>query len=107
MGVIELAVARSVRDEFMQLPTALEQGTATTSIGDRPLIVVTAMAKPDKGWLPPQDEMASLSTNGVHLVLPDATHSSLIGDEDDASRASQAILDVVASVRSETSLANP
>jgi pimeloyl-ACP methyl ester carboxylesterase len=107
LGVARTAFARSVRDEFAQLPTALQQGAALTSLGDRPLIVVTAVADSEVGWLPLQDEMVTLSTNSVHWVLPDATHDSLIDDEGDAALASQAILDVVQSVRAGTPLANP
>ena len=49
--------------------------------------------------MPLQDEMAALSTRGVHTVLPDATHASLIEDERDAIVSSQAILNVVEAVR--------
>jgi len=106
LGVAPTALARSVRDEFAELPTALGQGAALTSFGDRPLIVVTAVADAQAGWLPLQNEMLNLSTNSVHRVLADATHSSLIDDESDAAAASQAILDVVESVRTGTPLAN-
>jgi len=43
--------------------------------------------------------MATLSTRAVHLVLPDATHASLIEDEGDAAVSGQAILNVVDAVR--------
>ncbi|MEU4605415.1 hypothetical protein AB0F43_20725 [Kribbella sp. NPDC023972] len=43
--------------------------------------------------------MATLSTNIAHRVI-DATHDSLISDEEDAAATTQAILDVVSSVRS-------
>jgi hypothetical protein len=36
--------ARAGRDEFISLPTVLQQAAALTSIGDRPLIVVTTVA---------------------------------------------------------------
>jgi pimeloyl-ACP methyl ester carboxylesterase len=107
LGVSNIAFAPSVRDEFAELPTALQQGAALISLGDRPLIVVTAAAEAQAGWLPLQDEMVTLSTNSVHRVLPDATHISLIEDKEDAAMASQAILDVVESVRAGTPLANP
>jgi hypothetical protein len=44
--------------------------------------------------------MATLSTNSVHRVIDGATHTSLIMDEEDAAATTQAILDVVSSVRS-------
>ena len=107
LGVFPVAFGRSVRDEFAELPTALDQGAALTSLGDRPLIVVTAEAEAEEGWLPLQERMVNLSTNSVHRVLPDATHASLIGDESDAAIASQAILDAVEPVRAGTPLADP
>jgi pimeloyl-ACP methyl ester carboxylesterase len=92
--------ARSLRDEFAQLPTALRQAGAVRSLGDKPLIVVTAARDAEIGWLPLQDEMATLSRNSLHLVLPNATHSSLIENAHDSEASSEAILQVVASVRS-------
>jgi pimeloyl-ACP methyl ester carboxylesterase len=95
--------ARSARDEILALPAALEQAAALTSIGDRPLIVVTAGSGQQVGWLEAQAELPDLSTNSVHRVLTAATHSSLIVGVD-APTSTQAILDVVASIRSGTAL---
>ena len=44
--------------------------------------------------------MARLSTNSVHRVIDGATHEDLIVNEQDAAATTQAILDVVSSVRS-------
>jgi hypothetical protein len=52
------------------------------------------------GWLPLQDAMAALSTNSIHRVERCATHTSLIEDRSDSAISIQAILDVVAAVRS-------
>jgi pimeloyl-ACP methyl ester carboxylesterase len=97
------AAARGARDEFMGLPTVLQQSAALTSIGDRPLIVVTAAAEPDPGWVAAQDRLPHLSTASVHRVLATATHNSLISGVD-AAASSQAILDVLASVRAGTAI---
>ena len=43
--------------------------------------------------------MARLSTNSVHRVIAGAAHEDLIANEEDAAATTQAILDVVASVR--------
>lgn len=99
LGITRVGFARSMRDEFAELPTALQQGAVLTSLGDRPLVVVTAVAEAEDGWLPLQDEMVTLSTNSFHMVLPDATHDSLITDQGDAAISSRMILDVVDSVR--------
>jgi hypothetical protein len=90
--------ARGARDEILALPAALQQAQAFTSLGDRPLIVVTAGSGQQAGWLEAQDRMPNLSTNSTHRVLPAATHTSIIGGVD-AEASSQAILDVVSSLR--------
>jgi len=91
---------RIQRDEFAELPMTLTEAAALTTLGDRPLIVVTAAKGASAGWLPLQDKMAGLSTNSAHRVLPDTDHPGVIHDRLGAGQASQAILDVVASVRS-------
>jgi hypothetical protein len=48
--------------------------------------------------------MAALSTNSAHRVIDGATHASLISNEKDAAKTTQAILDVVTSVRSSAPL---
>jgi pimeloyl-ACP methyl ester carboxylesterase len=98
-----LAAARGGRDEFLVLPTVLQQSSVLTSIGDRPLIVVTAAAEADPGWVAAQDNLPRLSTASVHRVLATATHNSLISGAD-AGASSQAILDVVASIRAGTAI---
>jgi hypothetical protein len=47
-----------------------------------------------------QEDLASLSTNSVHRVIEGAAHSDLVLEEEAAAATSQAILDVVSSVRS-------
>ena len=66
---------------------------------DKPLIVLTAGSGPDAAWSAAQNHLATLSTNSVHRVVAGATHEGLIGDERHAAVTTQAILDVVASVR--------
>ena len=97
-------LARSQHDEFAELQTALKQAQALKSLGDKTLIVVTAAKEAQDGWLPLQDAMAALSTNSIHRVLANTTHASLIEDKGDAVMASQAIRDVVDSIRAGTLL---
>ena len=96
---------RSVRDEFSQIRTAMTQAQSLTSLGDRPLVVITAEKDALGGWMAAQDELAALSTNGVHRTLADATHSSLTQNETSAAQSSRAIADVVDAVRTDTPLA--
>jgi pimeloyl-ACP methyl ester carboxylesterase len=97
------AAGRAARDELLALPAALQQAQALTSLGDRPLIVVTAGSGQQAGWLEAQDELPHLSTNSSHRVLHAATHTSLITGVE-ASTSNQAIIDVLASIRSGTPL---
>jgi len=94
---------RSLRDEFAELPTSLDQARLSQDLGDRPLVVVTATRDALAGWLPLQDKMATLSTNSSHRVVP-YTHDSLITDQAAAQTSAQAIRDVVNAVRFTTRL---
>ena len=102
--VSSASLNRIQRDEFAELPNTLKEAAELATLGDRPLIVVTAAKGAQAGWLPLQDEMTGLSSNSVHRILPDTDHPGLIHDRAGAAQASQAILDVVASVRSGTPL---
>jgi pimeloyl-ACP methyl ester carboxylesterase len=101
----ELAAAATVhqvraqRDEVAGMPAALTQAQALQSLGNKPLIVVTAPLEQQAGWLVLQAEMTELSTNSRQRIVSNATHGSLIGNETDAAASSQAILDVVTAVR--------
>jgi pimeloyl-ACP methyl ester carboxylesterase len=67
LAVISTAnLNRIQRDEFAALPMTLEEATALSTIGDRPLIVVTAAKGASTGWLPLQDKMTGLSSNSAH-----------------------------------------
>jgi pimeloyl-ACP methyl ester carboxylesterase len=98
-------LARSMRDELAEAPTAMKQAQSLKSLGDRPLFVITAMSGAQSGWQAAQDDLAKLSANSVHRVLPNATHGSLIFDEGNATASSQAIRAVVESVRTAKPLA--
>lgn len=90
---------RAQRDEVAGIPAALTQAQSLQSLGDKPLIVVTAPLGAQKGWLALQAEMTELSTNSLQRVIPNATHDSLILNKADAVASSEAILDVVTVVR--------
>ena len=91
-------IVRGARDEVRALRTTLEQSAGLTSLGDRPLIVVTAAAQADPGWVAAQENLPRLSTASVHRVMADATHNSLMSGID-APASAQAILDVLTTVR--------
>jgi pimeloyl-ACP methyl ester carboxylesterase len=89
----------SFLNEFLEGSMAAHQAASLVDFADKPLIVVTAGREHDDAWLAAQDRLATLSTNGRHRIVADATHASLVLDRTDATAASQAIRDVVASVR--------
>jgi len=98
-----VASARGACDELSALPAALQQAQGLTTIGARPLIVVTALSGAQTGWSAAQDRLIDLSTNAEHRVMASATHTSIISG-DDSPASSQAILDVLASIRAGTAL---
>ncbi len=93
---------RSLRDEFSQLRTAMAQAGALTSLGNRPLIVVTAKKDAEPGWMGLQNELAALSANRAHWILRDAKHEMLTEDKDTARQSSRATREVVDAVRNGT-----
>ena len=84
------------------MPTVLDQAAAATSIGDRPLIVVTAATGAQAGWLAAQDRQVALSTNAVHRIFDSATHESVIAGYDSVASVN-AILDVLVERRANES----
>jgi pimeloyl-ACP methyl ester carboxylesterase len=92
---------RSTIDEYVQAAASVEQAAALRDFADKPLIVLTAGSGHDAAWSAAQNRMARLSTNSVHRVIAGAAHEDLVANEEDAAATTQAILDVVASVRSE------
>ena len=86
-------------EEFVAANTSMQQAAALTNLDDKPLVVLTADTGNAAGWQQKQDKMATLSTNSSHRVAKDTTHASLLYDEADSAAASQAIHDVLRSVR--------
>ena len=95
---------RSLRDEFSQLRTAMAQARSLTSLGNVPLVVVTAEKDAEPGWMAAQTDLQGLSTQSVHRFAPDATHAMLTENQAVAARSSQAVRDVVNSIRTRTSI---
>jgi pimeloyl-ACP methyl ester carboxylesterase len=90
---------RSTIDEFIQANASIGQAASLGDFADKPLVVLTAGSGHDAAWSAAQNHLATLSTNSVHRVIDGATHEALIADEKDAAATTQAILDVVSSVR--------
>ncbi len=91
--------ARSLRDEWAAAPLAMRQAGSLVTLGNRPLMVVTALQDAQEGWAALQNEVPKLSTNSSHWSIATASHPSLIENKADAALSSQAIREVVAAVR--------
>jgi pimeloyl-ACP methyl ester carboxylesterase len=92
-------MARSQRDEFAAAPQAMAQADSLVTLGDRPLMVVTAIEGSMEGWTALQADLPKLSTNSGRWSLATTTHADLVASKADAAFASQAIREVVAAVR--------
>jgi len=97
--------ARADRDEFASLRTVFRQDKALTSLGGKPLFVLTADLGQQSGWLAAQNRLAALSTNSVQLTTHGATHAALLEEKTYAAVSARAIDAVVDSVRTSTRLA--
>ena len=73
---------RADRDEFAELRTVFRQDQALTSLGGKPLFVLTAGVGQESGWFAAQDKLATLSTNSAHQTTQGATHVALLEDEE-------------------------
>jgi pimeloyl-ACP methyl ester carboxylesterase len=90
--------AQFVRD-VNEMPAQLNRAARLTSLGDRPLSVVTAGTGSPADWAAEQNDLATLSSTSVHRTIADATHTSLIEDKRHAAQSSHAIRDIVRAVR--------
>jgi pimeloyl-ACP methyl ester carboxylesterase len=96
---------RSTIDEYVQAGTSVQQAASLTDFAAKPLVVLTAGSGNDATWAAKQNHLATLSTDSVHRVIAGATHEGLVGDKEFAATTTQAILDVVSSVRNQKPLA--
>jgi pimeloyl-ACP methyl ester carboxylesterase len=90
----------STIDEYVQGNSSTAEAANLESFGDKPLFVLTAGSGSAAGWSAKQNALAALSTDSAHRVVDGATHASMISNEEDAAVTTQAILDVLSSVRS-------
>ena len=96
---------RNARDELSMLPVVFRQARALTTLGDRPLVVLTSAenARDTDGWTEAQARMAELSSNAV-IREAAASHAGMVEDPDGAAASVQAIASVVRAVRTGTAL---
>ena len=99
---------RNARDELSMLPVVFEQAQALTTLGDRPLAVLTSAenARATDGWTEAQVQMGQLSSNAV-IREAAASHAGIVEDPDGAAASVQAVASVVWAVRTGTAVASP
>jgi pimeloyl-ACP methyl ester carboxylesterase len=90
---------RSTIDEYADAGDSVKQAASLTDFGNKPLVVLTAGSGHDAASSAAQQRMATLSTNSAHRVIEGASHQSFVAERDGAAVTTQAILDVVSSVR--------
>lgn len=97
---------RNARDELSALPVVFRQAQALTSLGDRPLVVLTSAenARDTDGWTTAQEQMTALSTNAVRREAA-TSHAGIVEDPDGAAASAHAITDVVQAIRTGTAVA--
>ena len=98
----------------MLAPGRDAQVRATGSLGEKPLVVLsagdhgrdlaagvspTSLARFERTWRTLQSELAALSTDSIHIVVEGAGHSTLQTDRQDAQVTSAAIEQVVEAAR--------
>jgi hypothetical protein len=83
------------------MPAEQNRAAQLTTLGDRPLVVLTAGTGSAAGWSAEQNDLATLSSHSVHRTVARATHQSLIDDKRDAAQSIRAIGDVVRAVRNQ------
>jgi pimeloyl-ACP methyl ester carboxylesterase len=93
------AQARQIVRDIEDMPAELDRAAKLTSLGNKPLIVLSAGTGSLPGWAAQQNDLATLSTGSVHRTIAGATHASLIDDPVDAAQSSRAIRDVVKAVQ--------
>jgi pimeloyl-ACP methyl ester carboxylesterase len=94
--------ARNGRDEISVAPRVFAQARALTTLGSRPLAVLTTSESlTGAGWARAQDQLAALSTNRAHRTV-DSTHDGLLADEAPAAASVRAVNEVLSAVRTGT-----
>ena len=86
---------RNTAAEYATLPALLTQAQSLSTLGGKPLVVLTATEHvTDPTWAAAHNRMAALSTNSSHRAA-DASHTGPLDEEHGADLSASAIDDVV------------
>lgn len=92
---------KSQIDEVVAGRDIFADGQKLSNLGDLPLIVLTqGNETTSSSWIKLQNELASLSTDSLHITVEGATHVSMAFNPEHARVVSDAILQLVDAVRS-------
>ena len=94
-------------DEFGVANRSEAEAGELRSLDAKPLIVLTAELENSKGRIAAQNEIAALSPNSLHRVVPGATHASFMDNPDHTAAVTRAIHEVVTSVQTGDPLKGP
>jgi len=90
---------RSTESTMLLGAQIFQQAHGLGSLGDMPLAVITRGEGVDDNWREMQNELATLSTNSIHITVEGSTHGSLVFNPEHAHIVSQTILQVVDAVQ--------
>ena len=91
-------------EEYLTANASRYQAAGLADLDGKPLVILTAGLGSSPTWMSNQARLATLSPNSAHRIIEGATHASLLHNQQHAARTTQAILDVVSSVRDDTQL---
>jgi alpha-beta hydrolase superfamily lysophospholipase len=89
----------SILDEYLDAGDSVREAANLTSLGDKPLVVLTAGVGHPASWFALQDRMTKLSRDSVHRTVRGVDHQGLVASEAGAAATARGILDVVTAVR--------
>jgi pimeloyl-ACP methyl ester carboxylesterase len=100
--------ARAARDEVSTYPWAFAQAQALTTLGGKPLVVVSASGTltGTRGWSVAQQQLAGLSTNSSRRTVQ-GSHAGLLDHAGSFEEAAAAVTDVVHAVRTGAPVRTP
>lgn len=84
--------------ENLAAPALYQEALRLGDLGDLPLLVLSAGTNQPVWWAELQAELPALSTNSRHVIIPEATHSSLVFHPEHAQQTATAILELLNAV---------
>lgn len=96
---VTASYVESTLDEYADAGQASRLAASVTSIGEKPLVVLTAALGHPQSWFVNQDRMTALSSDSVHRTVPGSDHEGMVRGSAGSAATTRGILDVVKSIR--------